>query len=149
MEEYMESELQLSSKMVLLVEHQEDNQSKKVDLRFFIIYDPNFKKFIVFGRRFSNPLDNSPPFSFNFKSSQDLQCFLSASIGLGQEFGLTLYNFNNLVGMNPNEFTFELFESLMDRLYEIAGYDLLKMKHQQNRDLLCCFLKTLKTTATF
>lgn len=145
--QYLESELQTSSKLVLLIDHQENGKCNKVDLRFFCIYDPNIAMYMLYGRRFTrNKKVDSPPFYFEFSRLKDLLSFVTETIGYNEKFGITLYNYNNLIDIQPARFSFEFFEELMDPLYEIAGYDRCKF---HDCYVLKKFLKFLRKTATF
>lgn len=148
--EYLESHLQKHSELILLVEHQEAKVHKlvyKVDLRFFCGYDVESRSYFLYGRRFSSfPRKDSAPFCFDFKKSKDLISFITETIGYNEKYGITLYNYNNLTEKEDEDFCFEFFESLMDRRYEIAGYDNCSF---DNNAVLQKFVKLLKKTALF
>jgi len=144
----MESELQKNSKLVLMFEHQEQGTLDKIDLRIFLLWDPMSEKFLLFGRRQSaQPRKNTPPFYFEFPSYYDAYSFVKRAIGSRESVGLTLYNFNNLLFTSSQNLDFEFFEDLMDRRYEIAGYDRCSF-HQQKR-IIKDIIISLESSSTF
>lgn len=149
---YPESELQNESTMVLMVEHQENkNNPVGIDLRMFILYDISRRVYVIFGRRFSGfPVDpRAPPFSFTFDSKSDTFDFILRTIGNKEMARLTLYNYNNLTGVDTNDYSFEFFEEYMDRKYEIAGYDGMKLSFTSTRNTIRDFLRLMKNYGHF
>lgn len=149
---YRESNLQNDSKLVLLLEHQDEkNNVNKIDSRIFILYDPCIAKFCLFGRRCSKEPFNRkyPPYSFQFDSKTDVFEFAKRTIGRNEQCRVTLYNFNNLVTVFSSEYSFEFFEDLMDKHYEIAGYDNCELSSSGNSNIIRTFLRSMKKTATF
>ncbi len=144
---YPESELQNESTMVLMVEHQESKlNTKQIDLRMFIIYDITRSCYVIFGRRFSGyPVDpRAPPFSFTFDSKSDTFDFIRRTIGYKELARITLYNYNNLCGLDTKDYSFELFEEYMDRLYEIAGYDNMGLTSKMACNTIRDFLRLMR-----
>lgn len=144
---YPESELQNESTMVLMVEHQKFKlNTKQIDLRMFIIYDISRSCYVIFGRRFSGyPVDpRAPPFSFAFDSKSDTFDFIRRTIGDKEMAGITLYNYNNLGGLDSLDYSFEFFEEYMDRKYEIAGYDNVGLFSKLSCNMIRDFLRLMK-----
>lgn len=145
---YMESELQKNSKLVLMFEHQEHGSLHKIDLRIFLLWDPFGEKYMLFGRRQSaEPRKNAPPFYFEFASYYDAYCFVKRAIGTKESLGLTLYNFNNLISVLSQNLDFEFFEELMDRRYEIAGYD--SCSFHENKRIIKDLILSLESSSSF
>lgn len=55
---------------------------------------------------------------------------------------LIMYNFNNLKDRDESELTYEFFESLMDKSYEVVGYDYLTL----NSSMIIRYLNILRNT---
>jgi len=141
---YTESELQKNSSIVLCIEEKDPiNKYQPIDSRIFISWDNNKKKYYLCGRR-QDVLKATDfiPYSFYCKRSSNVYEFIKIVIGSTNDntCSTTLYNFNNLENILENERTYEFYESLMDRNYEIVGYD----NSSVNSKILLPIIKLLK-----
>jgi hypothetical protein len=119
-ENYIDSDLQNDSKMVLFFEQRPDpiNNFQKIDATCFVLaFDE--EHFIVYGRRKFNKM---PPFVFNLKKNE-IKSFLKLYMGPTENFSVSCYNYNNIIDMDWEEINFEFLESLVNEDYEVFAYD--------------------------
>ena len=135
-QEYLDSELQHTSQMVLCIEEMDGRvgREKDVDTRVFIIFDYECGGWHILGKRTDIADVTSVPFKFLSFSPEDIWTFIELIIGKAfmpmptrskfENCSITMYNFNNLNEYNDlDDLTYEFFESNMDKNYEIAAYD--------------------------
>jgi hypothetical protein len=82
------------------------------------------------------------PYAFRCESTNDLYDFIEFAIGPRSRTSVILYNFNNLEGTLDDDLTYEFFEDNIDRDYEVAAYDDVKLKRSQIKK----YLRMLKNT---
>jgi hypothetical protein len=133
--EYLDSELQHSSQMVLCIEELDGRcgKEKDVDTRLFILYDYESGGWHIFGKRTDTKTISSVPFKFFSFSRKDIWVFIEFVVGKTftptsdsyntENCNVMLYNYNNLNDYNLDDLTYEFFENNMDNSYEISGYD--------------------------
>ena len=115
-----DSELQMDSHLILCIDEC-DNTS--IDTRIFIGYDESDKDYFVRGKRQDIRGTNYVPYAFHCESANKLYKFIEFVVGIKGQINITLYNYNNLENKMVDEITYEYLEKLMDRNYEIVGYD--------------------------
>jgi hypothetical protein len=133
--EYLDSQLQHSSQMVLCIEELDGRKGreKEVDTRLFIVYDYDCGGWHIFGKRTDTKTVSSVPFKFLSFSKEDIWNFIEFVIGKtflplfgdsnSENCNVMLYNYNNLDERSLDDLTYEFFENNMDSNYEISGYD--------------------------
>jgi hypothetical protein len=133
--QYLDSELQHSSQMVLCIEEMDRRVGKEtqVDTRLFIVYDYECGGWHIFGKRTDTKNVSSVPFKFISFSKQDIWTFIEFVIGktfiplngssYDENCSIMMYNYNNLDEHNLDDLTYEFFENDMSTSYEISGYD--------------------------
>ena len=124
---YLDSELQLYSQLVICYEHRDkERDTKSVDNRIFVMYDTNNNDYYICGKRGATSnikKHNYPPYAFHTGNSSNVLDFIMFAIGYNEKYSVTLYNFNNIFNKTDVQLTYEFFERMMDKHYEIAAYD--------------------------
>ena len=115
-----DSELQMDSCLILCIE---EYDKSSIDTRMFIGYDVSVEDYFVRGKRQDIRGTNYVPYAFHCESADKLYKFIELIVGIKGVFNTTLYNYNNLENKMVDEITYEYLESLMDKNYEIVGYD--------------------------
>ena len=135
---YNDSELQMDSKLILCIEEHDNNKNpqKSIDTRLFIGWSIRDNDYFVRGKRQDIGSTDFVPYAFRCESVDELYNFIEFVVGLGRNTSMTLYNFNNLDGfpyneVNDDELNYEFFEDHMDKNYEIAAYDGVKIKRSK------------------
>jgi|688.fasta_scaffold596008_1 hypothetical protein len=136
---YNDSELQMDSKFILCIE-EHDNRS--IDTRLFIGYSELDNDYYVRGKRQDIGGREFVPYAFRCESTNDLYDFIEFVVGPRSKSSIILYNFNNLEGTHDDDLTYEFFEEHIDRDYEVAAYDDVKLKRSQIKK----YLRMLKNT---
>jgi hypothetical protein len=125
---YNDSKLQMESRLILcLEEHDAENINSPVDTRLFIGWDSLTNEFYVKGRRQDTQISDYVPFSFRFRSTIDVYEFVVFVMGKKDTTSIILYNYNNMSSLYDEELTYEFFQDNLDKNYEIAGYDSMKL----------------------
>jgi hypothetical protein len=123
---YEDSELQSYSHPVLCIEdHDSKSDPLSIDTRLFICWNNDNQEYFLTGRRQDTQLTNYVPYIFNSYKVDAVYDFIEFVLGKKGKKSVTLYNFNNIY--NFNDLNYEFFEQYMDKNYEIAGYDNLKL----------------------
>ena len=137
---YKDSELQMSSKMIICIE--EHNSGITDNVMFIGWHDDLY--FIRGKRRNLNNSNDFVPYAFHCDTSKQLMKFIKLII-YHSDMNVSLYNYNNIQTtsslefesksgtsssssecsseMNLDDLTFEFFEDLMHLDYEIVGFD--------------------------
>ena len=136
---YNDSELQMDSKFILCIE-EHDNRS--IDTRLFIGYSSRDDDYFVRGKRQDIGSKEFVPYAFRCESTNDLYDFIEFAVGPRSKTSIILYNFNNLEGIYDDDLTYEFFEEHIDRNYEVAAYDGVKLRRSQIKK----YLRMLKNT---
>lgn len=138
-----ESELQFNTQFILCIEEFDiKNDNPLMDTRLFIGYNTEDNHYFVRGNRQARKQTQKEiPYAFKCNDFDELYNFIDFVVGKRQT-SLILYNFNNLVGRENSELTYEFFETLIDKNYEVAGYDKVLLK----REILTSCLRILKHT---
>ena len=126
---YNDSELQMTTNLILCIEEiDNENPSFPIDTRLFIGsgVSEGVPIYYIRGKRQDLITTDYVPFAFNTKSIDNLYEFIKFTM-LCSRINLTLYNFNNIAKEKLTKLTYEFFENLMDKNYEIAGYDNMKL----------------------
>ena len=133
--QYLDSDLQHSSQMVLCIEEMDGRigKEKNVDTRLFIVYDYDCGGWHIFGKRTDTKNVSSVPFKFISFSKKDIWNFIEFVIGktfvdspssyYNENCSIMMYNYNNLDEHCLDDLTYEFFENDMNTSYEISGYD--------------------------
>uniref|UniRef100_A0A6C0IWN8 Uncharacterized protein n=1 Tax=viral metagenome TaxID=1070528 RepID=A0A6C0IWN8_9ZZZZ len=134
--EYLDSDLQHTSQMVLCIEEMDGRPGKEkdVDTRVFIVFDYECGGWHILGKRTDTRSISSVPFKFLSFSPEDIWTFMELIIGKAfmpmpsrnsfENCSISIYNFNNLNECEDlDDLTYEFFEENMDKSYEIAAYD--------------------------
>lgn len=150
---YNDSELQMNSKLILCIEeHDNGNKTNFVDTRLFIGWNEEGNVFFVRGKRQDIGSAEFVPYAFDSKSTNELYDFIKFVVGSKRNISIVLYNYNN-IDTNRNitksklkydEFTYEFFEDNMNRNYEIAAYDNVKLKRPQIKMYLRMLINVVK-----
>lgn len=119
---YNESELQGHSKLILCIEEQIDGSSVDIDNRLFIGWDRDRQLYFIKGKRVDSPRTNYVPYSFTSENKYDIYDFIKFLVS-DNPVNIILYNYNNLYDKDLSNVIYEFFENLMDRRYELSGYD--------------------------
>jgi hypothetical protein len=139
MELYNDSELQMNTQLILCIEELDiESKISPIDTRVFIGWNETDNDYFIRGKRQDLSNTKFVPFAFNCASSQDLYDFLEFT--LGKSINIILYNFNNIDSMSLTDLNYEFFEDQINKNYEIAGYDKLKVK----RRTIVKYLRMLK-----
>jgi hypothetical protein len=125
---YNESELQMDSQMILCIE---ENDGTSIDTRLFIGWDEIENNFFVRGRRQDTRTSSYIPYAFHCDYSRDLYDFIEFTVGKSGSKSIVLYNFNNIQSLDVSELSYEFFEENLDKNYEIAAYDDVKIKRSK------------------
>jgi hypothetical protein len=140
---YNDSELQMDSSLILCIEECENTtNSNSIDTRLFIGWDNETDDYYVRGKRQDIGSKEFVPYAFRCESTNDLYDFIEFAVGTRSLASVVLYNFNNMEGDHTDNLTYEFFENNMDRNYEIAAYDEVKLKRSQ----ITKYLRMLKNT---
>ena len=139
---YNDSEMQMDTSFILCIEElDETNESFPIDTRLFIGYDESENDYFIRGRRQDTNTSDFVPFAFRCETSNHVYDFIDFVMNKNR-VNVILYNFNNTDKMDIDEETYEFFEDLVDRNYEIAGYNNISLK----RSKIVKYLRLLKHT---
>lgn len=139
---YNDSELQMNTTFILCIEELHDtNHSFPIDTRLFIGWDEQNDDFFIRGRRQDRNSRDFVPFAFHCETSHELYDFIKFTMS-NNRANVILYNFNNTDKINIDELTYEFFENLIDKNYEISGYDDIRL----NRSRIVKYLRMLRNT---
>ncbi len=133
--EYIDSDLQHDSKMIICIEERDEADYAIVDSRLFIMYDEMIDKYVVFGKRGDIRLYRGVPYVFAYNTSKNMTEFVKNVIS-NRKCSITWYNYNNIID-KYNDLTFEFFEDLMDQRYEIIAYDRIKLNYRILQRQIC------------
>ena len=135
---YNDSEMQMDTSLILCIEDHDDPSDKSsIDTRLFIGWDWSNGDYFIRGKRQDTEVSHYVPFAFHCDSTSSFIDFLKLSMGLNSFKSITLYNFNNLEGLDTDsELTYEFFEEHMDHQYEISGYDYIKISNRELKSYL-------------
>ena len=140
---YNDFELQMDTQFILCIEkHDKSTNKMSIDTRLFIGYSSKDDDYYVRGKRQDIGSQNFVPYAFRCGSTNDLYDFIEFAVGPRSKTSIILYNFNNLEGYKDDELTYEFFESNIDRNYEVATYDNVRLE----RSKITKNLKILKNT---
>ena len=122
---YNDSDMQHYSQLVLCIEEIDQTNNNSIDNRLFIYCnDYNYE---LFGKR--QDLNNKTqfaPYSFYCDKTSELCRFIKLSIDT--TCNITLYNYNNITNLEETELlTYDFFEQMMHKNYEIFAYDNVKI----------------------
>lgn len=141
---YNDSELQMDSKLILCIEeHDSKKNPDSVDTRLFIGWSNLDNDYFIRGKRLDIGEREFAPYAFRCDSTDELYDFIEFVVGTRSNTSITLYNYNNIDTnnvirpvLNDDELTYEFFEENMDRNYEIAAYDGVRLKREQIKKYL-------------
>lgn len=137
---YNDSEMQMDTSFILCIEEvDETHKSCPIDTRLFIGYDENNNDYFIRGRRQDINSSDFVPFAFHCETSNQVYDFIKFTMP-ERKANVILYNFNNTYDKKTNELTYEFFEDLMHKNYEISGFDNIILK----RSRVVRFLRLLK-----
>jgi hypothetical protein len=93
------------------------------------------------------------PFAFTFEKARHVWNFINFVICQRPVFGknnvvVSFYNYNNLVGMRPEEITFEFLEENLNDDYEICGYNNVEISLASSKDIID-WIKLLAQSCNF
>ena len=125
---YSDSELQMDSQMILCIE---ENDETSIDTRLFIGWNESENNFFVRGRRQDTSRSSFVPYAFHCDYSRDLYDFIEFTVGKLGRKSIVLYNFNNIQSLDLSDLSYEFFEENLDKNYEIAAYDHVKIKRSK------------------
>jgi hypothetical protein len=139
---YNDSELQMDTVLILCIEEVEQFDSHSpIDTRLFIGWDEQNNDYFIRGKRQDTRKTDFVPFAFSCKSSNTIYDFIKFTMSTNR-VNIIVYNFNNISYLDSHDLPYDLFESQMDKNYEIAGYDNVSLK----RSRIVNYLKMLKNT---
>lgn len=141
---YNDSELQMDSKLILCIEeHDSRKNPDSVDTRLFIGWSNLDNDYFIRGKRVDIGSKEFVPYAFRCDSTDELYDFIEFVIGTRSNTSIVLYNYNNIDTNstdrpvhNDDNLTYEFFEEHMDRNYEIAAYDRVRLKRGQIKKYL-------------
>ncbi len=143
---YNDSVLQMDSKLILCIEeHDSKRFPDSIDTRLFIGWSNTDNEFFVRGKRQNIGNNEYVPYAFNFKFYEDLYNFIKFVVGTRETTSLILYNYNNFENLqitNKDKLTYDFFEEYMDKNYEIAAYDDVKLNRASITRYLCMLQNT-------
>jgi hypothetical protein len=129
-DDYKDSEFQTNSLLILCIEEQDSLIDKtSIDNRLFIGWNNLTDEYFIRGRRQDTSISNYVPYAFQSKNTNDVYDFIEFIVGIKGKKNITLYNYNNII--NFDEVTYEFLEYYLDKDYEIAGYDNVKLNSQE------------------
>jgi hypothetical protein len=142
---YNDSELQMDSQLILCIEEYDSVKNPtSIDTRLFIgcSNGTSDEEYFIRGKRQDIHSMEFVPYAFHCDSLNELCNFIEFVIGKRKTSSVTLYNYNNVYGMEDHDLTYEFFEENMDRNYEIAAYDNVTLKRSELKKQL----RILKST---
>ena len=129
---YNDSELQMDSRLILCIEeHDSRINNDSLDTRLFIGWSNTDDDYFVRGKRQDIGSKEFVPYALRCESTNDLYDFIEFVVGCRRNVSIVLYNFNNTEGYTSEDLTYEFLESNIDRNYEMAAYDNVKLKRHQ------------------
>jgi hypothetical protein len=135
----------MDSQLILCIEEHESKKNPKlIDNRVFIGWSVNDNHYFVRGKRQDIRSNEFVPYAFRCESTNDLYDFIEFVIGNRKLHSIVLYNFNNLRECYDDDLTYEFFEDQIDKNYEIAAYDNVKLKRCEIKKYLR-MLRNIKT----
>lgn len=143
---YPDSELQMDTRLILCIE-EHDNPSDKssIDNRIFIGWDINTEDYYIRGKRLDTRTSHYVPYALRCDTTCSVTDFIEFVTGNNFK-SVTLYNYNNLEGKSIDvDITYEFFEENMDKYYEIAAYDYIKLYKRK----LTSYLQMLRDTYNY
>jgi hypothetical protein len=109
---------------VFFIEHKEgQHMNNTLDNMLFIMWDNRSQTYYLCGKRLDSPSMQYPPYALNCSNVKSLSKFIECVVGQDELCSVTLYNFNNIDDMAKEDLTYEFFLSMVDKQYEICGYD--------------------------
>jgi hypothetical protein len=133
MSDYLDSEIQNNSHIVLCIEEKDDSQHYGIDSRLFIFWDDYSNDYVISGCRISKYKSKTVPYVLHFENSKAVKTFLQLNID-NRKCNMIYYNFNNL--HKVEEYTYEFFEDNIDNHYEIMGYDNVIIEYDRIKSIL-------------
>jgi hypothetical protein len=129
---YRDSEIQMDTHLILYIEeHDIKEDFNSIDNKIFIGWDNETQRFYVRGKRQNISDKDFAPYALYYSSADKLYDFIEFVIGTTSTTSLVLYNFNNIKRLLLEDLTYDYLESLIDKNYEIAGYDRVKLKRKR------------------
>jgi len=111
-----------------IIEH--DVDSGRPDTRLYVLYDKKEHKYIIRGKRFETKTMASCSYSFDCECANDLADFIEFLIEKENDISYILYNYDNLP-VTSNEINFDFLYTYDDRVYEISGYDNIRLRRKE------------------
>jgi len=141
---YNDSELQMESKLILCIEEHDNRKDLySVDTRLFIGWSNQDNDYFIRGKRVDIGTKEFVPYAFRCDSTDELYDFIEFVVGSRSNTSIILYNYNNIdmnssnsSSLKDDDLTYEFFEEHMDRNYEIAAYDRVRLKRGQIKKYL-------------
>jgi len=141
---YNDYDIQMNSKLILCIEEHDDiKKIKSVDTRLFIGWSNLDNDFLIRGKRVDIGKHEFVPYAFHCNSIDKLYDFIEFVVGSKSNTSIILYNYNNIdvnsgeqPVKNDDELTYEFFEKYMDKNYEIAAYDKVRLNRVQIKKYL-------------
>jgi len=128
---YRDSDIQMDTRLLLYIEeHDVKEDFNSIDNKIFIGWDKIIQKFYVRGKRQNIGDKDFAPYALYYSSPDKLYDFIEFVVGTTSTTSLLLYNFNNINNLKLEDLTYDYLESLIDKNYEIAGYDRVKLKRK-------------------
>ena len=142
---YTDSELQTNTQLILCIEECDSRSTIcPIDARLFIGWCHETATFFVRGRRQDTKSTDYVPYSFRFKSVIEVYNFVEFVMGKKDTTNIILYNYNNMASFDCEEFTYDFFQENLDKNYEIAGYNDMKLKREPILKLLLLLTRQLQ-----
>ena len=107
MTEYIESNLQMQSSLILFIETNHFN-----NIKMYVGWSESEQLYYVRG----NNEENNIPFGFNINSFDTLHTFITHYYK-NDVLRLNVYNYNNIMYWDTSELTYDFFESYRDKQY--------------------------------
>ena len=120
--------------LVLMIQEKE-KKSQWIDNTLFILYDTQLNKYIIRGKRNNCNNLHFLPYSFTCENENDLFEFINFSTCSKNKLSIDLINYDNLP-YDSNAITFDFLINIVDRNYEIAAYDNVKINKKNMIKLL-------------
>lgn len=135
---YKDSESQNDSCLILCIEEQDNiSISSPTDTRLFIGWSYRENDYFVRGKRQDIGSKEFVPYAFHCNNTNNLYDFIEFVMDPLSNTSIILYNYNTkYMDEHESKLTYEFFEENMDRNYEIASYDEVKLDRNQLRKYL-------------
>jgi hypothetical protein len=107
-----------------------DVDLNRPDTTLYILYDKKEHKYIIRGKRFETKRMESCSYAFDCEFAHDLADFIEFLIDREHTISYILYNYDNLP-KTSNEIDYDFLYRYDDIVYELSGYDKLKLNRKE------------------